>query len=144
MRLAAARALGAEPVVDAGRTSPEEVVREWTDGLGADTVVECVGRPDAWAQAVSLARRGGEVLFFGGCEPGSELRLDTGRIHYDELVLRGGFHYTPASAHRAFELITERVLHLDALVSDTLALQALPDAFERVRRREVVKLAVRP
>lgn len=143
-RLAAARALGAEPVVDAGRASSEDVVREWADGVGADSVVECVGRPDAWVQALSLARRGGEVLFFGGCEPGSAVALDTARIHYDELTLRGGFHYTPASARRAFGLITGGALRLEPLVSDTVPLEALPDAFERVRRREVLKLAVRP
>lgn len=143
-RLIAARALGAEHVVDASRGSTETRVREWTDGLGGDTVVECVGRPQAWAQAVSLARRGGEVLFFGGCERGAEIRLDTERVHYDELTLRGGFHYTPASARRAFELIGERALHLDPLISGEVGLEALPEAFERVRRREAVKMAVRP
>lgn len=143
-RLTAARALGAEHVVDASRESPQATVREWTDGLGGDTVVECVGRPEAWVQAVSLARRGGEVLFFGGCERGTELRLDTERVHYDELTLRGGFHYTPASARRAFELICARALHLDPLLSGAVDLEGLPMAFERVRRREAVKLAVRP
>ena len=143
-RFAVARALGADAVVDA-RTAPvEPAVREWTDGLGADTVVECVGRPEAWAEAVGLARRGGEVLFFGGCERGAELRADAGRIHYDELTLRGGFHYTPASVRRAFEWICEERLHLDPLVSDRVPLDELPHALERVRRREVVKMAVAP
>lgn len=143
-RLTAARALGAEHVLDASREPPDAIVRDWTDGLGGDTVVECVGRPEAWAQAVSLARRGGEVLFFGGCERGTELRVRTERVHYDELTLRGGFHYTPASARRAFEWIEARALHLDPLLSGSVGLEDLPTAFERVRKREVVKVAVRP
>lgn len=143
-RLAAARALGADHVVDARSEPVEATVREQSDGLGADTVVECVGRPEAWAEAVRLARRGGEVLFFGGCERGTELRVDTGRVHYDELVLRGGFHYTPESARRALSLIEERALHLEPLVSGHAPLEELPRALERVRRREAVKMAVRP
>ena len=42
-RLAAARAFGADVVVDAGREDPVEVVRELTGGSGADVAIEAVG-----------------------------------------------------------------------------------------------------
>jgi L-iditol 2-dehydrogenase len=144
VRLAAARRLGADAVIDGEREAPVSVVREYTDGVGADVVVECVGRPEAWTEAMSLARRGGEILLFGGCERGSQVSIDTERVHYDELVLRGGFHYTPASARRAHELIVEGGLRLEPLISERVGLEDLPRALERARRREVVKVAVRP
>lgn len=143
-RLEAARIVGVDHVVDASREPVEARVRELTDGLGADTVVECVGMPAAWQEAVALARRGGQVLLFGGCEPGTQVSLDTARLHYDELDLRGGFHYTPSSARRAFEMICDGALRLRSLISERVPLAELPKALERVRRREAVKVAVRP
>jgi L-iditol 2-dehydrogenase len=143
-RLDVARAVGADLAVDATRTDFEAVVRETTDGLGADTVVECVGRPEAWVEALGLARKGGEVLFFGGCERGTRVPLDAERIHYDEVELRGAFHYTPDAARRAYEWLRDRRVRTEPLVSDRVGLDDVPAALERVRRREVLKVAVRP
>lgn len=143
-RLDVARELGADLVFDGRDSDPHEAVAALGDGLGADTVVECVGRPEVWEQAVGLARRGGEVLFFGGCEKGSTVKLDTERVHYDELTLKGGFHYTPDSVRRAWELICDGTLKLDPLVTHRMTLEELPAALERVRRREAVKVAIIP
>ena len=38
----------------------------------------------AWRDAVDLVRKGGVVLFFGGRERGSELAVDTYRLHYED------------------------------------------------------------
>ncbi len=81
---------------------------------------------------------------FGGCGEGAAVTLDAERIHYDELTISGGFHYTPDSVNRAWELIGSRRLNLAALVTDRMTLEELPQAFERVRRREAVKVAVVP
>ena len=143
-RLDVARELGADLVFDGRDSDPREAVAALGDGLGADTVVECVGRPEVWEQAVGLARRGGEVLFFGGCEKGSTVKLDTERVHYDELALKGGFHYTPDSVRRAWELICDGTLKLDPLITHRMTLEELPAALERVRRREAVKVAIIP
>ncbi len=143
-RLQVGRRIGADVVVNAREVDVRSAVETLTDGLGADTVVECVGHPEAWTQAMDLVRRGGEVLFFGGCERGQGVTLDTERIHYDEITLRGGFHLTPGSVSRAWELITAGRLNLDALVTHNMQLEELPAAFDLMRRREALKVAIRP
>lgn len=143
-RLGVAGKLGIDLVVHADETNVSEAVDALTDGLGADSVVECVGRPEVWETAVALARRGGEVLFFGGCEKGSTVTLDTERVHYDELTLKGGFHYTPDSVRRAWDLIVGGNLALDPLITHRMRLDDLPTALETVRRREAVKVAITP
>lgn len=143
-RLEIARRMGFEFIVNARQTDPSRAVEVLTDGLGVDTVVECVGRPEAWAEAVGYARRGGEVLFFGGCEKGTAVTVDTERLHYDELALKGGFHYTPDTVRRAWDLICSGTLDLDALVTHREQLEELPSAFERVLRREAIKVAIVP
>jgi len=143
-RLEVARELGADVVLHGGESDARQAVEALSDGLGADTVVEVVGRPEVWDEAVGLARRGGEVLFFGGCEKGSSVTLDTERVHYHELTLKGGFHYTPDSVRRAWQLICDGTLKLDPLVTHSMKLEELPAALELVRRREAVKVAIVP
>ena len=143
-RLDVARRVGADVVLNAHEVDVQSAVETLTDGLGADTVVECVGHPEAWTQAMDLVCRGGEVLFFGGCERGQSVTFDTERIHYDEITLKGGFHFTPDSVLRAWELITTGRLNLDALVTHSMRLEELPAAFDLMRRREALKVAISP
>lgn len=143
-RLEVARRAGVDVAVDGSRADPAEAIQQLTDGLGADVVVECVGRPEAWEEAIRLVRRGGEVLLFGGCEKGTEVGVDTERLHYDEIDLKGGFHYTPGSVRRAWDLLRSGALKLDPLIADRMGLEALPEAFERMARREALKVAIVP
>ena len=106
-RLDLASALGAAEVFDE-QAVPDlgATLRSHTEGRrGADMVVECVGRPEAWEIAISLARKAGRVSLFGGCPAGTSVMVDTHRIHYDEIALKGTFHHTPSTVRRALQFI---------------------------------------
>jgi L-iditol 2-dehydrogenase len=146
-RLEAARELGADVVVDeraAPAASVRELVFEETGGLGADVVIECAATPEAWEQAVTYVRRGGRVLWFGGCKAGTSVTLDTRRVHYDEITLMGVFHFTPRAVADAHRLLADGAINPGPLLSGTVALVDLPLAFERLARGEGVKYAVIP
>lgn len=63
-RLEAARQLGADAVADA-RESPEQLVADLTDGLGADVVIEAVGVPESFELCTRMVRPGGHVANVG-------------------------------------------------------------------------------
>jgi alcohol dehydrogenase len=63
-RLEAARQLGADAVAEAGET-PEELVADLTDGLGADVVIEAVGVPESFELCTRMVRPGGHVANVG-------------------------------------------------------------------------------
>jgi L-iditol 2-dehydrogenase len=140
-RLALARRLGAREAVKPERLT--EMVIEHTGGLGADVVFECTGQVEVWASSVSYVRRGGVVVLFGGCPGGTSVTYDTFRLHYDEISLRGVFHYTPSDVRRAFGFLSEG-LDLSALISGRHALPDLPAVFGRLARGEGVKYAISP
>lgn len=142
-RLEAARRLGAETLRDPG-DELEAAVREWTGGVGADVVIECVGRPEVWEAAPSLAAVGGEVLLYGGCAAGTRASFDTYRVHYDEVDLKGAFHYAPADVRRALELLASGAIDADLFVTHRRPLDRLDEALELALSREAVKVAVRP
>ena len=64
-RLDAAKQFGADVLVNSTREDAGEIVRELTDGLGADVTIEAVGVPAAFEQAVELVRPGGHVANIG-------------------------------------------------------------------------------
>ncbi len=63
-RLEAATAFGADVTVPVGE-APGDVVRELTDGLGADVVIEAVGVPESFELCTELVRPGGHVANIG-------------------------------------------------------------------------------
>jgi len=67
-RLEHARAFGADLRLDASITTADErraAVRDETNGLGADVVVDCSGRAETFPEALGLARPGGTVIEAG-------------------------------------------------------------------------------
>ena len=100
-------------------------MREATAGRGADQVIECAGQPEVWEGAVALVRKGGRILFFGGCPSGSEVRFDTGRLHYDEIRLDGAFHFTPTAVAEARELLVSGLINVKPLLSGFYPLSQL-------------------
>jgi len=120
-----ARRFGATGTHDAPR-DPSGVasVRELTPGgRGADLVVEAVGRPETWRIAVDLVRRGGEVLFYGGCPLGSDVTFPTEPLHYGELRLVGTYHHTPHAIRQALEMLMDPPVPFADLVGETIGLE---------------------
>ncbi len=148
-RLALARTLGADDIIDASQLpdSAAEVaaVRALTDGgRGADVVIEAVGDPALWEAAARMVRRGGLVNFFGGCAAGTTISLATGPLHYDEITLKGVFHHTPAYFSAALRLIAQRRIPVEHLVSGSFPLPRLHEAFERLLQHRGIKYAIVP
>ena len=90
------------------------------------------------------ARKGGQVLLYGGCPAGTTFPLDAHRLHYDALRIQGAFHFTPSDVRVALDLIVRGALPLGPLVSGEVPLERLPEAFEALTAGEAVKLAVVP
>ena len=82
-RLAVAKEMGADVVLDVNQVKdPVAEVRRLTEGRGADFVVEAVGTPQTYEQALEMVRPGGTVAAFGIC--GGE---DTITVRPFDLVL---------------------------------------------------------
>lgn len=64
-RLEVAKQFGAHTTVNNSRQDPLEVVRDLTDGLGADVAIEAVGVPATFELAAALIRPGGRVANIG-------------------------------------------------------------------------------
>jgi len=143
-RLQVAEQLGATHAINPARQDPARLVRELTDGRGADVVIETAGVPEVWQMSMQLARKGGTVVMFGGCPGGSQVAIDTDSVHYGELTIKGVFHHTPKTVARALQLLSERVVEADPLISGRVPLQDTQSALEKMASGEAIKMAIIP
>jgi L-iditol 2-dehydrogenase len=113
------------------------------DGEGADVVIEAAGTDEAWRRAVELVRPGGRVVFFGGRERGTSLGVDTYRLHYEELTLRGAFHHTPRHVRAALAFLASGAYPWERLVTHRVGLEGVAALFADPPS-ELLKAAVIP
>ena len=139
------RALRLAECVDA--TATADVVsdlRAMTGGRGADVTIDATGRPEVWEQALRAVGRGGSVVFFGGCAPGTSVNVDTHRAHYEELTLIGAFHHTPALIRQAIEALETGLVMPEGLVTHTLGLGDVANALALMAKGEALKVLIEP
>jgi L-iditol 2-dehydrogenase len=143
-RLAVGEQLGAARTWNYHDLDIPDVVKSLTDGWGADIVIEATGVPSVWEIAVNCGRPGATINLFGGCPKDTTITVNTDRLHYSELTLKGVFHNTPKYVRAALALIATRTIPFDLLISDRRPLKDLAQTFEDMKNRQVIKVAMMP
>ncbi|SNR85308.1 S-(hydroxymethyl)mycothiol dehydrogenase [Actinomadura mexicana] len=144
-KLATASSLGATHTIRAGDTDVVEAVRELTGGFGADVVIDAVGRPETYEQAFYARDLAGTVVLVG--VPTPEMRLDLPLL---DVFGRGGSlkssWYGDCLPSRDFPMLIDLYLQgrldLDAFVSETIQLEGVEAAFEKMHRGDVLRSVV--
>src|SRR3954451_2187722 len=140
-----ARSFGATDVIDASKTDPVEAIKALTDDNGADVVIEAVGRAETWKQAFFARDLAGVVVQVG--VPSPEMTVELPLI---ELFGRGGAlkssWYGDCLPTRDFPMLIDLYLKgkldLDGFVSETITLDQVEEAFEKMERGEVLRSVV--
>ena len=129
-----ARSLGFECVIDARAPKLAGEIRALTDGLGADTVIDCTGQPGVVASALRLARRGGSVVVAGiSLEP--EL-VDLKQVVLFERRIVGTLGYRN-DLPRVLGLMSAGTLDASRLVTEEIPLeQTVTHGLDVLARRE--------
>ena len=141
-RLKFAEKLGADVLINPNETDVISRIREETNGLGVDIVIEAVGSPNVWETAIRLPRKGGKVLLFGGPPKGTSINVDTYRVHYEEVMIQGSFHFTPEDVLRAFKIIRSGRLPLKDLITSRAKIEDIVNVFERLKEGKEIKVAL--
>ncbi len=143
-RLEMAKTAGADLVIDSSDTNATEAVLEATGGYGSPVVFECTGLPTVWEEAVTMVSRGGCVILFGGCPGGTAVTFDTARLHYDQITLKGMFHFTPDAVRDAYRLLADGRLDVTPLITGDRTLEEVPATFKTFLGKKTMKYAIIP
>ncbi|MFJ2890074.1 S-(hydroxymethyl)mycothiol dehydrogenase [Streptomyces sp. NPDC087305] len=144
-KLEKARSLGATHTVNSKTGDPGEAIRELTGGFGADVVIEAVGRPETYKQAFYARDLAGTVVLVG--VPTPEMKLELPLL---DVFGRGGSlkssWYGDCLPSRDFPMLIDLYLQgrldLDAFVTETIALEDVEKAFERMHGGDVLRSVV--
>ncbi len=140
-----AKRFGATHTVNSREVDPVEAVRAITGGNGADVVVEAVGRPETYEQAFYMRDLAGTVVLVG--VPTPDLTVELPMI---EIFGRGGAlkssWYGDCLPSRDFPMLIDLYrqgrFDLDGFVSETIALDGVEAAFEKMHCGEVLRSVV--
>jgi S-(hydroxymethyl)mycothiol dehydrogenase len=142
-----AKRFGATHTVDASKQDAVEAVREITGGLGADVCIEAVGRPEVLEQAFYARDLAGTVVQVG--VPTPDMRFPD--IPMIEFFGRGGAlkpsWYGDCLPSRDFPMLINLYLQgrfdLDGFVSETIGIDQVEAAFDKMHRGEVLRSVVK-
>ncbi|HEX9540551.1 MAG TPA: S-(hydroxymethyl)mycothiol dehydrogenase [Streptosporangiaceae bacterium] len=137
---------GATHAINSREADPVDGIRELTGGNGADVVIEAIGRPETYQQAFYARDLAGTVVLVG--VPTPEMRIDMPLLDF---FGRGGAlkssWYGDCLPERDFPLLTDLYLQgrlpLEKFVSETIALDAVEEAFAKMQRGEVLRSMVK-
>jgi threonine dehydrogenase-like Zn-dependent dehydrogenase len=139
-RIALARKFGATDVVSERGDAAIERVRELTGGLGAHSVLECVGHGEAMRTAVGIARAGGAVGRVG--VPQENTIPNAQPSFYDNITIAGG----PAPVRAYMQELLPDVLDgriEPGLVFDRVTtIDGVPDGYRAMNDREAIKVMI--
>jgi len=116
-------------------------VKELTNGIGADSVLECVGTQESMMQAISSTRPGGHVGYVG-VPHGVE--LDGEKLFFSHVHLHGG----PAPVRRFLpelvDLVWKRKINPGKVFDLSLPLGQVADAYRAMDERRAIKVLLHP
>ncbi|MGW7425322.1 S-(hydroxymethyl)mycothiol dehydrogenase [Streptomyces sp. NPDC054813] len=144
-KLATARQLGATHTVNSRESDAVDAVRELTGGFGADVVIEAVGRPETYRQAFYARDLAGTVVLVGVPTPEMKLELPLLDVFGRGGALKSSW-YGDCLPSRDFPMLIDLYLRgrldLDAFVTETIALDEVGKAFERMHHGDVLRSVV--
>jgi threonine dehydrogenase-like Zn-dependent dehydrogenase len=136
-----ARELGATDIVTERGDEGVARIKELTGGIGADSVLECVGTETSMMQAIRCARPGGYVSYVG-VPHGVTLKGD--ELFRRHVHLHGG----PAPVRRflphLIDLIWNRKIDPGKVFDLTLPLEKVAEGYRAMDERRAIKTLLRP
>ena len=136
-----AREFGATDIVTERGEDGVARILEMTKGIGADSVLECVGTQESMMQAIHATRRGGYVSYVGVPH---EVELNGQELFFSHVHLHGG----PAPVRRylpkLIDLVWNGKINPGKVFDLTLPLDQVAEGYRAMDERRAIKTLLRP
>ena len=139
-RVALAREFGATDVVSERGDEAIERVRELTGGLGAHSVLECVGYEQSTLTAIGIARPGGAVGRVG--VPQDERMPASQPAFYNNVTVSGGPAPVRAYIEELLPDVLEGRIEPGRVFDRVTSLDGVPDGYRAMNEREAIKVMI--
>ncbi|MET1002971.1 MAG: Zn-dependent alcohol dehydrogenase [Acidimicrobiia bacterium] len=145
MKRKTAEKLGATDLIDPGAGDAVQQIQAATGGRGVDYAFEVIGLPETVLQAYNMIRKGGTAVMVGMTRADAEVTIPTFELFFNEKTLKGS-KYGSAQVRRDFQrfvnLIETGRLDTESMVSQTIKLDDVNDAFRAMEAGEVIRSVI--
>mgnify|MGYP003416960533 FL=1 len=131
-KIAKAKTLGADEVINHTREQVNQRVRELTHRRGVDVVIEHIG-PEVWGQCVDSLAKGGRLVTCGATT-GAEVKLDLRYVYSRQLTIRGSYMGSQSELLKAAQLVGQG--RLQPVIDRTFPLSEAKAAQEYLLNRK--------
>ncbi len=144
-RLTIAKDLGLTIGIDASRADAVKVVREMTEGRGADAAILAVGGNKLIRTTMEAVRPGGRVLLFAQTAR-AEAMIDPAAVCVDEKTLLGSYSASIELQEESVRFVMDREMNLERLISHRYSLADGVKAVELAAhpQPDSMKIAIQP
>jgi threonine dehydrogenase-like Zn-dependent dehydrogenase len=136
-----AHEFGATDIVTERGDEGVERIKQLTNGIGADSVLECVGTQQSMMQAINASRPGGYVGYVGVPHGVS---LDGEQLFFSHVHLHGGPAPVRRYLPRLIDLVMKGAIDPGRVFDLTLPLQQVAEGYRAMDERRAIKALVRP
>jgi threonine dehydrogenase-like Zn-dependent dehydrogenase len=136
-----AREFGATDIVVERGDEGVTRIKDLTGGVGADSVLECVGTSEAMQQAIGATRPGGYMSYVGVPH---DVQLDGQKLFFTHVHLHGGPAPVRRYLPRLIELIESRSINPGKVFDLTLPLEQAAEGYRAMDERRAIKTLLRP
>jgi L-iditol 2-dehydrogenase len=126
-RLTISKTFDLQNGIDASRADTVKVVREQTEGRGADAAILAVGGNSLIRTAMDAIRPGGRVLLFAQTARG-EVTIDPAAICVDEKTLLGSYSASVGLQKESVRFVMNREMDLERLITHRFPLSKSVEA----------------
>jgi NDMA-dependent alcohol dehydrogenase len=145
-KLALAKEFGATAVVNASQGDPVSQVMEMTAQRGADVAFEVIGLEKTIEQTITMTRRGGQAILVGVPKMDAMINLPAFfGVVLQEKTIKGcwyGSSDVQRDVPKLIDLYKKGQLKLDELVSRTITLEQVNEAFDAMKTGEVARSVI--
>jgi threonine dehydrogenase-like Zn-dependent dehydrogenase len=136
-----AREFGATDIVTERGDEGVAHIKELTNGIGSDSVLECVGTQESMMQAIKSARPGGYIGYVGVPHGVS---LNGEQLFFSHVHLHGGPAPVRRYLPRLIELVLHRRINPGKVFDLSLPLAQVADGYRAMDERRAIKTLLRP
>ncbi|MCL5071479.1 MAG: alcohol dehydrogenase catalytic domain-containing protein [Actinobacteria bacterium] len=142
-RLKVARKLKIDYVINAKKVNLKDFIFQKTDGYGADFVIDTSGNENAINYAIDVCSKRAKLVAFGFTGKDS-INIAWDKLIFNEINIITSMSSTYNSWKYTIELLEQRKISLEKIVSDVFPMSKYREAFDKVINKDRLKIVLVP
>lgn len=142
-RAAMAKQRGAHAVIDPTRLDAVQAVKDWTGGIGAQTIFYTLPMTSPAQDYLDALSKLGRMVYYGSFKPADDIAVNPNAIHYSEKVITGAYSPTSKGFFIASKLLSHGLINAEPLLTRVFPVEELDEAFRLSASLESFRVGVR-